>query len=138
MTLRQSKRFASAFLISVRSRAKSSQQALRRRFVRHEVVIGTGLLVALGDQTAPGQCRDRASMTLIEQAQDHVHGGQAGADDRHGSFRRNVDQLWFVPRIRDVARTIELPDRLTREDSEADCRCTGQPGRTLPERRPGS
>ena len=45
---------------------------------------------------------------------NHVHGGQAGADDRHRSFGESRSS-WLMPRIRDVAGKIQLPDGLTRE-----------------------
>jgi hypothetical protein len=70
--------------------SEESQQAFRRRFVGHEVVIVTGLRMALGEQTATGQRHDRSFVLLVEQTQNHVHSGQAGADNRHRSFRWNV------------------------------------------------
>src|SRR5512147_1060682 len=55
--------------------SKQSKQTFRRRFARHEVMIGTCLGVLLGEQTTARQSHDRSFVLLVEQTQNHVHGG---------------------------------------------------------------
>jgi hypothetical protein len=99
-------------------RAESDEQpksGFRRRLSRQEVGVSARLFMAVRYQTAAGQSDDQPSVTLIEQAQDHVHGGQTGADDRDASIRGNLGQSRLVPRIGDVPGKVEVADGLARE-----------------------
>jgi hypothetical protein len=97
--------------------------------------------MAVRYQTAAGQRDDQPSVTLIEQAQDHIHGGQTGADDRNASIRGNLGQSRLVPRIGDVPGKAEVADGLAREgrrqvaDAERDmivgCRRSAPEGQSM-------
>jgi hypothetical protein len=71
--------------------------------------------MALWYQTAAGQCYDQPCVALIEQAQDHVHGGQAGSDDGDASIWDNLGQSRLVPWVGDVTGKVEVADGLARE-----------------------
>ena len=54
-------------------------------------------------------------LTLIEQAQDHVHGGQTGTDNRDASIGGNLGQSRLVPWVGNVLGKVEVTDSLAGE-----------------------